>query len=95
MIPFIRTIAAQRALFNQMQLLNHKYRSHFNIAKIIKRKHNHDVERFHLPSDEEMGAAYNQGKEAVIALIHQTVGQLSAQIQTLCDFNNEITPSIL
>ncbi len=43
------------------------------------------MERFHLPSDEEIGAAYDQGKEAVIALIHQTVGQLAARVQALED----------
>jgi transposase len=43
------------------------------------------MERFHLPTDEEIGAAYEQGKEAVIALIHQTVGQLAARVQALED----------
>ena len=43
------------------------------------------MERFHLPSDEEIGAAYDQGKEAVIALIHQTVGQLAGRVQALED----------
>jgi transposase len=43
------------------------------------------MERFHLPSNEEVGAAYDQGKEAVIALIHQTVGQLAARVQALED----------
>jgi transposase len=43
------------------------------------------MERFHLPSDEEIGVAYDQGKEAVIALIHQTVGQLAARVQALED----------
>jgi transposase len=43
------------------------------------------MERFTLPSDEEIGAAYDQGKEAVIALIHQTVGQLAARLQALED----------
>ena len=43
------------------------------------------MEQFRLPSDEEIGAAYDQGKEAVIALIHQTVGQLAARVQALED----------
>jgi len=43
------------------------------------------MEPIHLPSDEEIGAAYEQGKEAVIALIHQTVGQLAARLQALED----------
>jgi len=43
------------------------------------------VEPIQLPSDEEIGAAYDQGKEAVIALIHHTVGQLAARIQALED----------
>lgn len=43
------------------------------------------MEQFHLPSDEEIGAAYDQGKDAVIALIHQTVGQLAARVQALED----------
>jgi transposase len=36
-------------------------------------------------SDDEIGAAYDQGKEAVIALIHKTVGQLAARVQALED----------
>lgn len=43
------------------------------------------MEQFRLPSDDEIGVAYDQGKEAVIALIHQTVGQLAARVQALED----------
>jgi len=43
------------------------------------------MEPFHLPSDEEIGAAYDQGKEAVIALFHQTLGKLAERIQRLED----------
>jgi transposase len=37
------------------------------------------------PSDEEIGAAYEQGKEAVIALFRKTIGQLAARVQVLED----------
>jgi transposase len=43
------------------------------------------MEPLRLPSDEEISAAYDQGKEAVIALYHQTVGQLAARLQALED----------
>jgi hypothetical protein len=43
------------------------------------------MEPFPLPSDEEIGAAYDESKEAVIALFHRTVGQLAARVQTLED----------
>ena len=43
------------------------------------------MEPFQLPSDEEIGAAYDEGKEAVIALFHRTVGQLAARVQALED----------
>jgi hypothetical protein len=43
------------------------------------------MESFQLPSDEEIGAAYDQGKEAVIALFHRTIGQLAARVQALED----------
>jgi hypothetical protein len=43
------------------------------------------MEPFQLPSDEEIGAAYAQGKEAVITLFHRTVGQLAARVQALED----------
>ena len=43
------------------------------------------MEPFQLPSDEEIGAAYDEGKEAVIALFHQAVGQLATRVQALED----------
>ncbi len=38
-----------------------------------------------VPSDEEIGAAYDQGREAVITLFHKTLEQLANRIQTLED----------
>ena len=38
-----------------------------------------------LPTEEEIAAAYDQGKEAVIKLFHQTIGQLAARLQELED----------
>lgn len=43
------------------------------------------MEPLHLPSDEEIGAAYDQGKEAVIELFHRTLGRLAERIQRLED----------
>jgi transposase len=43
------------------------------------------MEPLRLPSDEEIGVAYDQGKEAVIALFHQTLGKLVERIQRLED----------
>lgn len=43
------------------------------------------MEPFQLPSDEEIGAVYDESKEAVIALFHRTVGQLAARVQALED----------
>jgi len=43
------------------------------------------MEPFQLPSDEEICAAYDESKEAVIALFHRTVGQLAARVQALED----------
>lgn len=43
------------------------------------------MEPVQLPSDEEIGAAYDQGKEAIVALFHRTVGQLAARVQALED----------
>ena len=43
------------------------------------------MESFQLPTDEEIGAAYDEGKEAVIALFHRAVGQLAARVQALED----------
>ena len=38
-----------------------------------------------VPSDEEIGAAYEQGREAVLTLFHNTLEQLANRIQTLED----------
>ena len=43
------------------------------------------MEQFRLPSDDEIGVACVQWKEAVIALIPQTLGQLAARVQALED----------
>jgi hypothetical protein len=57
----------------------------FNIVKDIKAGQNRSMEPFRLPSDEEISAAYDQGKEAVMALFHQTLGKLAERIQGLED----------
>jgi transposase len=43
------------------------------------------MEPLHLPSDEEIGAAYDQGKETVKELFHQTLGKFAERIQRLED----------
>ena len=43
------------------------------------------MEPLRLPSDEEIGAAYDQGKESVIELFRQTLGKLAERIQRLED----------
>lgn len=43
------------------------------------------MEPLRLPIDEEIGAAYDQGKEAVIELFHQTLVKLVERIQLLED----------
>jgi transposase len=43
------------------------------------------MEPLKLPSDEEIGTAYEQGKEVVIALFRKTIGQLAARVQALED----------
>jgi len=43
------------------------------------------MEPFRLPSDEEIGAAYDQGKEAIIELFHRTIGKLAERMQQLED----------
>ena len=43
------------------------------------------MEPFQLPGDEEIRAAYDQGKEAVVELFHRTVGQLAVRVQALED----------
>lgn len=41
------------------------------------------MEPFQLPTDEEISAAYDQGKEAVVALFHRTVGQMIVRVNAL------------
>jgi transposase len=43
------------------------------------------MEPMRLPTDEEIGGAYDQGKEAVIELFHHTIGQLAARLQMIED----------
>jgi transposase len=43
------------------------------------------MEPFRLPSEEEISAAYDQGKEAVIALFHATFQRLAERMQALED----------
>ena len=43
------------------------------------------MEPFQLPTDEEIGAAYDQGKTAIVELFHRTVGQLASRVQALED----------
>jgi transposase len=43
------------------------------------------MEPIRLPNDEEIGAAYDQGKEAVIKLFHETMGQLAERLQRIED----------
>jgi transposase len=43
------------------------------------------MEPIRLPSEEELGAAYDVGKEAVILLFHETIGELVRHIQRLDD----------
>src|SRR3989304_5411829 len=57
----------------------------FNIVKIAKAEDNIGMEPIRLPSDEEISAAYDQGKEAVIKLFHQTLGNLAERFQRLED----------
>jgi len=57
----------------------------FNIVKNIKARHNIGMEPLRLPSDEEIGATYDQGKEAVIELFHKTLGKLAERLQRLED----------
>ena len=41
------------------------------------------MEPIRLPSDEEIGAAYDQGKEAIIELFHRTLGKMVERMQQL------------
>jgi len=43
------------------------------------------MEPIYLPSDEEIGAAYDQGKGAILELFHQTIGKLAERIQRVED----------
>jgi transposase len=43
------------------------------------------MESFQLPSDDEIRAAYDEGKEAIVELFHRTIGQLAARLQALED----------
>jgi transposase len=54
-----------------------------NIVKIAKAEHNIGMEPIRLPSDEEIGAAYDQSKEAVIALFNATFRKLAERMQAL------------
>jgi transposase len=57
----------------------------FNIVKIAKAGHNIGMEPIRLPSDQEISAAYDRGKDAVIRLFHQTLGSLEERMQRLED----------
>ena len=57
----------------------------FNIVKIAKAGHNICMEPIRLPSIEDIGAAYDEGKEAVIKLFHETVRQLAERFQKIED----------
>jgi transposase len=57
----------------------------FNIVKNIKAGQNRRMEPLHLPSDEEIGIAYDKGKDAVIELFHQALGKLAERIQRMED----------
>lgn len=43
------------------------------------------MEAFHLPSEEEIGKAYDEGKEAVVLLFYETFSKLADRIQRLED----------
>lgn len=41
------------------------------------------MEPLHLPSEEEINAAYNKGKEAVVALFYETFLKMAERIQKI------------
>jgi transposase len=51
----------------------------------VKAGHNLEMEPLRLPSEEEIGAAYEQGKEAVVTLFHTSLQQFLIHIQALED----------
>lgn len=53
------------------------------------------MQPFQPPSDEDISAAYAQGKEAVIALFQSTLGQLAARVQVLEDWVSKNNPALL
>lgn len=55
------------------------------IAKNGKAVDHQEMERLQLPTDEAIGKAFDQGKEAMIALFHITIRQLASRIQGLED----------
>jgi transposase len=57
----------------------------FNIVKIAKAEHNRGMEPIHLPSEEEVRAAFRQGEDAVVKLFFETLGKLAERIQRLED----------
>src|SRR3972149_26097 len=57
----------------------------FNIVKIAKTRHNQEMEPVRLPSEEEISAAYDQGKEAVVDLFSATFRKLAEHMQALKD----------
>ena len=56
-----------------------------NIVKNIKAGQNRAMEPFRLPDKEEISAAYDQGKEAVVKLFGETFNKLAERIQKLED----------
>jgi transposase len=56
-----------------------------NIVKNIKASENRAMEPFRLPSEKDISTAYDQGKEAVVALFFETFSKLAERIQKLED----------
>jgi len=57
----------------------------YNIVKIAKTRHNQGMKPIRLPSEEEINATYDQGKEAVVALFFATFRKLVERQQALED----------